>query len=181
MDNIKKDYPRAYASCVALTGDDDYLSQLVANASSIKAPFVVVKGFTNYDFDIPKYEPMPFDEASEKFKTMNSNTVSFWIVFKSGKEADKLAIFPFYYDRTGQKNGEYHDLRSFIKLKLNNASLELEKSIGKYSGHAHLPGDESIACGYLALEAVDAYRFLDVKDYPKITVSKKSESCCDCC
>jgi hypothetical protein len=115
---------------------------------------------------------MSFDEASEKFKEMNSNTVQFWIVHKPSEQADDLAIFPFYYDRTGQNNGEYHDLRSFIEMKLHNAQQQLNESNGRYSGHAHTPDQEAIDRGYSALASVDAFN-LSAENNLFATISNK--------
>ena len=156
MKNAEETYAHAFQSCVD-PKDDGYLRRLIADAPNIKEPFVAVRGFANYDFVIPLHEPMSFGEASEKFKEMNSNTVQFWVVHKPSEQADDLAIFPFYYDRTGQNNGEYHDLRSFIEMKLHNAQQGLNESNGRYSGYAHTPDQEAVDRGYSALASVDTF------------------------
>ena len=171
-------YAHAYASCI--WNDEAYLDKLIADAKNIMEPLVIVRGFTNHDFDIPRHEPMPFNEASDRFKEMNSPTVSFWLVHKineghttvsggdefesSSNDSDKLNIFPYYYDRTGQngvdydgtghKRIEYHDLRSFIERGLSKAQDKLNANNGKYSGYAHLPNQKAIDRGYAALSAL---------------------------
>ena len=165
------DYSHAYASCVT-SEDSDYLDNLIKNAADVKEPFVVVKGFTNYDFNVPKLKPMPFIEASERFKEMNSPTSGFWLIHKENEETNKLNIFPYHYDKTGQKgseyrdankSAEYHDLHSYITKELRRAQDGLNSSKSDFSGISLLPDQEAIDRGYAALVAVDADREVNIQ------------------
>ena len=167
-----QNYSHAYASCVT-DDDSDFLDRLIANAADIKEPFVVVKGFANHDFNVPKHEPMTFAEASERFKEMNSPTAGFWLVHKEDGETDRLNIFPYYYDKTGQKGStfrdankpaKYHDLHSFIAKELQRAQEGLDSSKNGFSGISLLPDQEAIDRGYAALAAVGGMDLAAEKD-----------------
>ena len=161
----EQNYSHAYESCVT-EGDRDFLDRLIADAADIKEPFVVVKGFANHDLNVPVLEPMTFAEASERFREINSPTAGFWIVHKEYGETGSPSIFPYNYDKTGQKGSEYrdanrpaeyHDLRSFIAKELQRAQEGLGSSKNGFSGIALLPDREAIDRGHAALAAVGVW------------------------
>ena len=177
------DYSHAYASCVT-DDDSNFLDHIIANAADVKEPFVVVKGFVHYGCNVPKLIPMPFIEASELFKVMNSNTIGFWLIHKENEETNKLNIFPYYYDKTGQKDSmyrdankpaEYHDLHSFITKELQRAQEGLYSAKWSFSGIALLPNQEAIDRGYAALAAVDAALHVAKDNKDLVNMQKRGE------